>query len=213
MKLLQKDLKYNNNIYFFMEAEIDKTSEKIIQATLVILQENGFDKATTKKIAAEAGVNELTIFRKFKNKKNLVDATKEYYLQILIDKLNEIFEFDEDESIDVFLKISFFGILSLEDSDFSILKVAMEEVRNDEDDEPLISKITDLILNKLEEFFKLQIDKGVIKEINTRSISVMCYSSLFQSVILWKIYNKSLGFETNDYIDDLLNIFLEGIMI
>lgn len=196
-----------------MEAEIDKTSEKIIQATLVILQENGFDKATTKKIAAEAGVNELTIFRKFKNKKNLVDATKEYYLQILIDKLNEIFEFDEDESIDVFLKISFFGILSLEDSDFSILKVAMEEVRNDEDDEPLISKITDLILNKLEEFFKLQIDKGVIKEINTRSISVMCYSSLFQSVILWKIYNKSLGFETNDYIDDLLNIFLEGIMI
>ncbi len=213
MKLLQKDLKYNNNIYFFMEAEIDKTSEKIIQATLVILQENGFDKATTKKIAAEAGVNELTIFRKFKNKKNLVDATKEYYLQILIDKLNEIFEFDEDESIDVFLKISFFGILSLEDSDFSILKVAMEEVRNDEEDEPLISKITDLILNKLEEFFKLQIDKGVIKEINTRSISVMCYSSLFQSVILWKIYNKSLGFETNDYIDDLLNIFLEGIMI
>ncbi|WP_296882019.1 TetR/AcrR family transcriptional regulator [uncultured Methanobrevibacter sp.] len=196
-----------------MEAEIDKTSEKIIQATLVILQENGFDKATTKKIAAEAGVNELTIFRKFKNKKNLVDATKEYYLQILIDKLNEIFEFDEDESIDVFLKISFFGILSLEDSDFSILKVAMEEVRNDEEDEPLISKITDLILNKLEEFFKLQIDKGVIKEINTRSISVMCYSSLFQSVILWKIYNKSLGFETNDYIDDLLNIFLEGIMI
>ena len=152
MKLLQKDLKYNNNIYFFMEAEIDKTSEKIIQATLVILQENGFDKATTKKIAAEAGVNELTIFRKFKNKKNLVDATKEYYLQILIDKLNEIFEFDEDESIDVFLKISFFGILSLEDSDFSILKVAMEEVRNDEEDEPLISKITDLILNKLEEF-------------------------------------------------------------
>ena len=213
MKLLQKDLKYNNNIYFFMEAEIDKTSEKIIQATLVILQENGFDKATNKKIAAEAGVNELTIFRKFKNKKNLVDATKEYYLQILIDKLNEIFEFDEDESIDVFLKISFFFFLSLEDSDFSILKVAMEEVRNDEDDEPLISKITDLILNKLEEFFKLQIDKGVIKEINTRSISVMCYSSLFQSVILWKIYNKSLGFETNDYIDDLLNIFLEGIMI
>lgn len=196
-----------------MEAEIDKTSEKIIKATLVVLQEYGFDKATTKKIAAEAGVNELTIFRKFQNKKNLVEATKKYHLQILIEKLNEIFDFTEDENIEEFLRISFFGILTLDDGDFSILKVAMEEVRNDEDDEPLISEITDLILNKLEDFFKLQIEKGIIKDINTKSISVMCYSSLFQSVILWKIYNKSLGFETNNYIDDLLNIFLEGIMI
>lgn len=196
-----------------MEAEIDKTSEKIIKATLVVLQEYGFDKATTKKIAAEAGVNELTIFRKFKNKKNLIEATKKYHLQILINKLNEIFDFTEDENIEEFLRISFFGILTLEDDDFSILKVAMEEVRNEDDDESLISEITDLILNKLEDFFKLQIEKGLIKDINTKSISVMCYSSLFQSVILWKIYNKSLGFETNNYIDDLLNIFLEGIMI
>ncbi len=196
-----------------MGAEIDKTSEKIIKATLVTLQENGFDKATTKKIAAEAGVNELTIFRKFQNKKNLVEATKRYYLEILKDKLNEILDFDEDEDIEVFLRISFFGILNLQDNDFSILKVAMEEVRNEEGEESLISEITDLILNKLEDFFKLQIEKGLIKDINTKSISVMCYSSLFQSVILWKIYNKSLGFETNNYIDDLLNIFLEGIII
>ena len=38
------------------------------------VQKEGVQKATTKKIAAEAGVNEVTIFRKFENKKNLIEA-------------------------------------------------------------------------------------------------------------------------------------------
>lgn len=195
-----------------METELDKTSEKIIQATLRVIQKEGIVKATTKKIAAEAGFNELTIFRKFDTKNNLIEATKEYYLEILTAKLEEIFYFDEDESIEEYLKISFYGLLNLETDDFAILRVAMEEVRNIPEDKLLISEITDLILDKLEEFFELQKEKDVIKDINTKSLSVMCYSTLFQSVILWKIYNKSLGFETNPYVDDLLKIILEGIL-
>jgi len=105
------------------------TDEKIINATFEILQEEGFAKATTKKIAAKAGVNEVTIFRNFKNKNNLVEATKEYYLHLLIAKLEEIFEFGEDEGIGEYLKISFFGVLNLSEEDFRILRVAMEEVR------------------------------------------------------------------------------------
>lgn len=193
--------------------EWDNTSEKIIKATLVVLKKEGFEKATTKKIAAEAGVNELTIFRKFETKANLIKATKEYHIEILVNKLEDIFDFGEYESIEEFLKITFFGILTLDENDFSIIRVAMEEVRNVPDEKLLISVITDTIVNKLEEFFNLQIEKGIIKDINAQSISVMCYSSLFQSVILWKIYNKSLGFETNRYVDDLLKILFEGIML
>lgn len=194
-----------------MGIELDNTEEKIVRATFEILQEEGLKKATTKKIAKKAGINEVTVFRKFENKKNLVEVTKEYYLQKLIGELEEIFYFDEDEEIEEYLKISYFGVLNLSDEEFSILKVAMEEVRSDEDKKPLISDITDLIINKLEEFFKLQVDNGVIKEINTHSLAVMCFSILFQSVILWKVYNIRLGFDTNYYADDLLDMMFEGI--
>ena len=190
---------------------LDNTEEKIVRATFEILQEEGLKKATTKKIAKKAGVNEVTVFRKFENKKNLVEITKEYCLQKLIGELEEIFYFDEDDGIEEYLKISYFGVLNLSEEEFSILKVAMEEVRSDDDKKPLISDITDLIINKLEEFFKLQVDKGVIKEISTHSLSVMCFSILFQSVILWKVYNIGLGFETNYYADDLLDMMFEGI--
>lgn len=194
-----------------MNIEKGSTDEKIVEATLRVLQREGFQKATTKKIAAEAGVNEVTIFRNYENKQNLIETTKNYYLKILTDAISEIFEFDEDEGIEEYLKISFFGILNLSDEDFSILKIAMEEVRGVSEKKHLISEITDVILNKLEEFFKLQIDKGIIREINPKSLSVMCFSVLFQSVILWKIYDKSLGFETNNYADDMLDIIFEGI--
>lgn len=191
--------------------ELSSTDEKIIKATFGILQSEGFAKATTKKIAAEAGVNEVTIFRNFKNKNNLVEITKDYYLQLLISKLEEIFGFEEDDEIEEYLKISFFGILSLSEEDFSIIRVAMEEVRENPEKELLISEITDVILNKLEEFFKLKIEKGIIRKVNPKSLAIMCFGVLFQSVTLWKIYNKNLDFETNYYADDLINIMFEGI--
>ena len=195
-----------------MDLELDSTSEKIVSTTFKLLQKDGSEKATTKKIAAEAGVNEVTIFRKFENKKNLIEITKRYYLQILINTLEEIFVFDEDQTIEEYLKISFYGILNLSDEDFSILKVAMEEVRGVSEKKNLISEVTDIILNKLEEFFKFQIDKGTVREdINPKSLAIMCFSVLFQSVILWKIYDKDLGFETIPYADDIMNVLFEGI--
>ena len=51
-----------------------------------------------------------------------MEATKEYYLKELTDKLEEIFDFNGDEEIDEYLKINFYGILVLSEDDFSIMK-------------------------------------------------------------------------------------------
>lgn len=47
---------------------------KIMDAALKVFSQNGYRNATTKAIAMEAGVNESTLFRKFKNKENLFDS-------------------------------------------------------------------------------------------------------------------------------------------
>ena len=108
-----------------MVEDIDETSLKIMKATLALLQREG-SNASTKKIAAESGFSEVTIFRKFINKNNLIKATKEYYLKLLMYKLEDAFDYAEDEDIEEFLKITFFGILVLDESDFDILRLAME---------------------------------------------------------------------------------------
>lgn len=50
----------------------DETQNKIIHATMNLIMERGYSATTTKDIAQYAGVNECTIFRKFKGKKEIV---------------------------------------------------------------------------------------------------------------------------------------------
>lgn len=194
-----------------MKIEAGSTDEKIVDATFRILQKEGVEKTTTKKIAAEAGVNEVTIFRNFKNKKNLISVVKDYYLNIFIEMLENIFDFDEDEEMDDYLKNNFIELINLPEEKFSIVKIAMEEVREIPDKKLLITTITDAILNKLEEFFTMQREKGNIKDIDPRTIAITCFSITFQSVVLWKTYNKTLDFETEKYGDEFLDILYNGI--
>lgn len=192
--------------------EFNGTDEKIIQATFGILQREGFTKATTKKIAAEAGVNEVTIFRKFQNKNKLVEVTKEYYLEIFLEKLEEIFDFNDDE-IEGYLQSNFIGLLNLSEDDFSIIKVAMEEVRDVPERKQLISRITNTVIGKLEEFFKSQIEKGKIRQVDARVLAGMCFSITFQSIILWNVYDMQPSVETEKYAKNFLDILYHGIKV
>ena len=191
--------------------EKETTEEKIITATFNIVQREGVQKATTKKIAAEAGVNEVTIFRKFENKKNLIEATKDYYMTKLLSRLEETFDYDEDESIEDYLKHCFHGILDFSQEDISIIRVAMQEIKGETDKKLLISHITDTIINKMGEFFKLQLEKVVIKNVNSKAISVMCFSIIFQSTILWQIYGNNADIDSDIFADDYLDIIFNGI--
>lgn len=191
--------------------EFNSTDIKIIEATFGILQEEGFTKTTTKKIAAEAGVNEVTIFRKFQNKNNLVEITKEYYLERFLESLEEIFDFDEDDEIEGYLQSNFVGLLNLPEDQTSIIKVAMEEVRDVPERKHLISRITGTALDKLELFFQSQIEKGKIRAVNTRVLAGMCFSITFQSVILWNVYDMQPSVETDKYAKNFLDILYNGI--
>lgn len=196
-----------------MKIELDNTEEKIVSATFDIIQKEGIAKATTKRIAAEAGVNEVTVFRKFTNKQNLIEITKAYHFQILIDRLREIFEFREDEDTEEYLRNNFKELIELPESEFSIIKVAMEDVRAIPDKKLLFAQITDAILSKFEEFFTLQIEKGKIRPVNARVLGTLCFSITFQSLVLWKIYNENDDFDGIDYSGEFLDIIYNGIRV
>ena len=52
----------------------DETQRKIIDAMMSLIMEKGYASATTKDIAQRAEINECTIFRKFKGKREIVVA-------------------------------------------------------------------------------------------------------------------------------------------
>lgn len=196
-----------------MFGENENTEEKIIKATFDILENEGLAKTTTKKIAAEAGVNEVTIFRKFGNKNNLIEAAKEHYLKKFNDKIEETFSYEEDESVEEYLNNAFFGMLSFNQDDIKILRVAMGEVRDDPKKKLLISEIIEPLFKKLEGFFKLKIEKGEIRSVNYQALTLICYSMLFQSAVLWQIHHDNPDFEAGFDGEDIKDIIFNGIKL
>ena len=55
----------------------ENTKERILLAAREISLRQGYAGATTRQIAAEAGVNEVTLFRHFGNKENIFKAAVE----------------------------------------------------------------------------------------------------------------------------------------
>jgi len=57
----------------------DDTRHRILQAAALVFAEQGYTRATTRALAAAAGVNEVTLFRHFGSKKNLFAAVLQQY--------------------------------------------------------------------------------------------------------------------------------------
>ncbi len=61
------------------ESGVEETRQRILEAAARMFAEQGYARATTRALAAEAGVNEVTLFRHFGNKQNLFAAVVEEY--------------------------------------------------------------------------------------------------------------------------------------
>jgi len=123
----------------------------------------------------------------------------------------DIFDFNEEDSIESYLQSNFIGLLNLSDNEFSIIKVAMEEVREVPEKKQLISRITTVIIDRLDEFFKSQIEKGNIRSVDSRVLAAMCFSITFQSIILWRVYDGDPSVEADRYGGSFLDILFNGI--
>ncbi|AMA72850.1 MULTISPECIES: TetR/AcrR family transcriptional regulator [Aneurinibacillus] len=62
-----------------MDSNRNDTREKILLATIKLMRKEGIKAMTTRKIAKEAGVNEVTLFRHFGNKEGLAKAAVEKF--------------------------------------------------------------------------------------------------------------------------------------
>jgi AcrR family transcriptional regulator len=56
------------------------TEQKILEASLSLFSQKGYDAVTTKEIAHQAGVSEMTLFRHFACKRNLFEMMYETYI-------------------------------------------------------------------------------------------------------------------------------------
>ncbi|GAA0083879.1 TetR/AcrR family transcriptional regulator [Clostridium sp. CTA-7] len=137
----------------------NETSEKIMKVALKLFSEQGYYSTTTKQIAEEASVNELTIFRHFGSKSNLFQVTTEHYV---IDSHVDYILNDTEELTfeDAMLMISN-RIYNLFIQNTKLYKVQMKLADNEK--EFIKLKLSRKLISVLKDYFEKLNEEDVIK--------------------------------------------------
>ena len=194
-----------------MEIELDKTEQKIVDATIFLLDKEGMNGTTTKKIAKKAEVSEVTVFRKFKSKDNLLKIAKIYYSDYFLEKISDIFTNYEDTDLESLLKNTWWKLVNFLDNNLDIIKIALDELMSSPEEEKIFSKFSDEVLKNLTNIFQEQIDKEKIRNINPSAAALTVFSVIVEGIIFWKFESKVSNDDINKYLDDFLDIFINGI--
>lgn len=194
-----------------MEIELDKTEQKIVDATIFLLDKEGMNGTTTKKIAKKAEVSEVTVFRKFKSKDNLLKIAKIYYSDYFLEKISDIFTNYEDTDLESLLKNTWWKLVNFLDNNLDIIKIALDELMSSPEEEKMFSKFSDEVLKNLTNIFQEQIDKGKIRKINPSAAALTVFSVIVEGIIFWKFESKVSNDDINKYLDDFLDIFINDI--
>ncbi len=116
------------------EKELTPKQTKIVQAAIEIFSEKGFAAASTSEIAKRAGVAEGTIFRHYKTKKDLLisivlPVISKFAVPFLAEQfLNEIFEGEEFEEMDQFLRKVIHNRYEFVRKNTALLKILLQEM-------------------------------------------------------------------------------------
>lgn len=139
------------------------TAERIIDAALQLISEKGYTAATTKAIAELAGVNEVTIFRHFGNKRGILKAIIEQfsYFPLLQEEIKNV-TWDLETDLLNFSMKHFNFLMSIKDFVMIGFKEALQFPEINEE----IANIPLHIKNELIHYLQEMHERGKIREID-----------------------------------------------
>ena len=187
-----------------------RREEQIYKAALKVFSKSGYHKADMDLIAQKAKIGKGTVYRYFESKKNLFISLVEWGLGKLKDEILTNIEGidDEIEKINTALEVYF----NFYKSQKGFYRVLIYEKYNFMDEIARKFKETYFAhLHIIENVFQTGIEKGVFKNINTRTVAIALMGMTDALLFKWLFEKKSSCFE--DELAALKEIFFNGILV
>jgi len=189
---------------------LDDTSQKIIDAAMTLIREKGYVATTTKEIAKKAGVNECTLFRKFKNKKDIVlqGVNQSKWRADVTPELFKNVKWDLRADIEMFMR----AYMEKMTPDFVNLSIGLRAPQLYEETVPLIMKVPQAFLSAFTEYLKKMCDMGKIPEGDFEALAMTVFSSTFGYTFLTASFENRLSkVEKEKYIRNSVQMFVKGL--
>ena len=187
----------------------DETQNKIIRAAMKLVMEWGYSATTTKDIAREAGINECTIFRKFKGKKEIIlSAMKLPEWNPCLKKEDFSYCGDLEKDLLSFSKVYMKKVTP------KMVKVSMglrtPELFPDTADE--ILQVPKVFKEVLTAYFKEMYDRGKITDNQFESMALAVLSMNFGFVFLRASFGEKLTeLKEEQYLTESIRLFVNGM--
>ena len=184
------------------------TEDKVLNASIVLFSQKGYSAVTTKEIAKEAGVSEMTLFRHFESKHNLFEkAFGKFVFSPKFIALFDGLEWDLERDLNKICS-------SYQDTMYKNQKIILMHFKNEElnpDFDATLFKFPNEFKKLLCYYFEEMKNRGAIRE-NPETLAMSFLATNFGLFITSLVMNK-LTFETDIQacIKSCIRIFAKGI--
>ncbi len=186
------------------------TKDRIIEATVELVNEKGYKGATTKEIAERAGLNEVTLFRHFGNKKGIVEAAIQKYafFDLFENTLEEkvIWEVEKD------LKMLVREYQSLLEQKKTVILLSLKEAGKFPELDALIKHIPQKYIEILENYFEKMVQKEKIKKVDPSVVATnFAFINLGYFLMKTRINPGKEEYPIDDFIEKNIQFFIQSL--
>ncbi|MFN3395825.1 MAG: TetR/AcrR family transcriptional regulator [Thermodesulfovibrionales bacterium] len=187
------------------------TRQKILEAGLKLFSEKGFIGATTKEIAKEAGIAEITLFRHFPTKENLFEEVISRYsfLPALKNLLPEIKQLPYEDALSAIARKFLDNLFLRKD----MIRIMQSEIhRYPEQMQKVYNSLIDEVIRTLASYFEEMQEKGMLSEFDA-DMGARAFFGMFFSYFNaqeFKMRKKFKGDDREKTIREFIRIFSEG---
>lgn len=188
------------------------TEERILEAAIAVLAKEGYGGATTKKIADEAGINEVTLFRKFKNKENLIKAANVLCLKRSLQNMDNMFKTNSCDDLEAGIPMLGKHLSNTIDMKTNLIIMAIGELQRLPASERTAPKYSTAILDHLTQYFDRQIKKGNMRAVDPKIAALSFFSYIFYMNFVWKLNGLEPAGNDEKALEEFIDIFMNGVL-
>jgi len=199
------------------EKVFTKSQIKILNAAMDLFSQKGYEKSSTLDIAKEAGVAEVTIFRNFKSKNNLLyQIIAPLIIQVasptILKDVKKQFKDVDNKSEDILTSI-FKDRLGLINKNEKAIQVLLREVLNhDEILHSIIKNITVPAKQEALDFVKSKKETCEFRDVNEHAAVDLLFYSLLGYVISHRIFKIDTFTDDQDVlVETLIDLLMNGL--
>jgi AcrR family transcriptional regulator len=192
-----------------LEPRAEETRTRILEAAAMTFADKGYARATTRAIASAAGVNEVTLFRHFGNKRNLFAAVMQAFGgPAVITDLETKFTGEYRADLEVIGMALLKTLLEREDA----LRLMLCEAAHFPAVQEVMVQNPRQLFQMLAQYFEQQVERGRVRSLSSQAMVQVYAGTLFSYAVMRWIFEEAFEPELppQELIATLVELFVDG---